>query len=166
MCRTISAERDASRGEAVKKSLWTYLLTWVISGVNKIACASRMGWNVLDQDESPDCGAIAAPRLRCAERSQVDPDPRHLDDLIPVDHQARLIWELVGQLDLEPLYQRIKAVEGHPGRPPVDPKILVAVWCYATAEGISSARHLEKLCYIVCPITSSRLAGIFLSTCC
>lgn len=100
-----------------------------------------------DQRKAPDSNTTAAPRLRRVDRSQVDPNPRKLDDLIGTDHDARLVWDLVGDLDLEPLYERIKAVEGHPGRPPVDPKILVALWCYATVEGVSSARELEKRCY-------------------
>jgi transposase len=44
------------------------------------------------------------------------------------------------------LYDRIKAVERGPGRAPIDPKILMALWCYATVEGIGSARHLDGLC--------------------
>jgi transposase len=44
------------------------------------------------------------------------------------------------------LYDRIKAVERGPGRAPIDPKILMALWLYATIEGIGSARHLDELC--------------------
>jgi transposase len=56
------------------------------------------------------------------------------------------VWAFVEGLDLTPLYTRIKAVEGHPGRPPVDPAILVAPWLYATLEGVGSARALDRLC--------------------
>ena len=49
-------------------------------------------------------------------------------------------------LDLTPLYDRIKAVERQPGRPPIDPKILMALWLYATIEGVGSARQLDELC--------------------
>jgi transposase len=38
-------------------------------------------------------------------------------------------------------------VEGHAGRPPIDPRILLALWFYATHEGIASARELERRCY-------------------
>lgn len=69
----------------------------------------------------------ALARLRQADRSQIDPDPRKLDELIVADHEARLMWELVGQLDLAPLYRSIKALQGHPRRTPIDPKILVAL---------------------------------------
>jgi transposase len=69
-----------------------------------------------------------------------------LEDLLDTDHQARVVWDLVSQLDLSPLYARIRAVEGGPGRPAIDPRILTAVWLYATLEGVGSARALDWLC--------------------
>jgi transposase len=44
------------------------------------------------------------------------------------------------------LYDCIKAVEWAPGRAPIDPKILMALWLYATIEGIGSARQIDALC--------------------
>jgi transposase len=44
------------------------------------------------------------------------------------------------------LYDRIRAVDGGPGRAPIDPKILMALWLFATIEGIGSARQLNDLC--------------------
>jgi transposase len=84
--------------------------------------------------------------MRSPERSQVDPHPKRIDDLLPPDHKARLVWQLVQELDLSPLYGQIKAVEGHAGRPAIDPQILVALWIYATDEGIASARELARRC--------------------
>jgi transposase len=69
-----------------------------------------------------------------------------LDQLLPPDHDARSIWAYVEGMDLSGLYQQILAVEGHPGRPPIDPKILMALWLYATCEGVGSARELDRLC--------------------
>jgi len=89
----------------------------------------------------------AAARMNSPDRTQVDPNPKRIDDLIPMDHKARLVWELVQGLDLTPLYERIKAVEGHAGRPPIDPRILVSFWIYATDEHIASARELCRRCY-------------------
>ena len=37
-------------------------------------------------------------------------------------------------------------VEGRPGRPAIDPQIVVALWLYATIEGIGSARAVAWLC--------------------
>lgn len=87
------------------------------------------------------------PRVNKPDRSQVDLNPKVIDALIPDDHPARLVWELVQGLDFTPLYARIKAVEGHPGRPAIDPPILAALWTYATSEGVSSAHQLEELCH-------------------
>ncbi|MBX3032268.1 MAG: IS1182 family transposase [Chloroflexi bacterium] len=86
------------------------------------------------------------PRLQRPDRDQVELRATHLDALLPPDHRARAVWDFVAGLDLAPLYARIRAVEGHPGRPPIDPAILVALWLYATLEGVGSARALARLC--------------------
>jgi transposase len=71
-------------------------------------------------------------------------NPRTIDDLIAPNSKARVVWRLVESLDLELLYRNIKSVVGHPGRPAVDPRILVALWLYATSEHISSAHELAR----------------------
>src|SRR5512147_2836409 len=86
------------------------------------------------------------PRLRTANREQIIFRAAPLDALISPDHPARIVWGYVEGLDLSPLYDRIKAVERGPGRAPIDPKIPMALWLYATIEGIGSARHLDELC--------------------
>jgi transposase len=57
-----------------------------------------------------------------------------------------LVWRFVEELDLTALHATIKAVEGQPGHPPPDPRILVALWLFATIEGIGSAREVARLC--------------------
>jgi transposase len=86
------------------------------------------------------------PRLRTANREQIVFRAAPLDALLADDHPARTVWAYVEGLDPAPLYDRIKAVEGAAGRPPIDPKILMALWLYATVEGTGSARHLDALC--------------------
>jgi transposase len=90
-------------------------------------------------------GAKPQPRLRCADRQIVVP-PMLLEDLLTPEHHARAVWQFVQGLDLTPLLQAIRAVEGRPGRPATDPRICVALWLYATVEGIGSARALDWLC--------------------
>ncbi len=85
-------------------------------------------------------------RYKRAERCQVEMRTLSLDQMLSPDHRARTVWQFVEKLDLSPLYDRIKAVEGHVGRDPVDPRILTALWIMATIEGIGSARRLNKLC--------------------
>jgi transposase len=62
------------------------------------------------------------------------------------DHPVRAVWAFVQGMDLSPLYEGIRAVEGRAGRPAIDPVILVALWLYATIEGVGSARALARLC--------------------
>lgn len=102
----------------------------------------------LPATEPPESEELApgTPRLQRPNRGQVELRSIDLDGLLPADHRARLVWAFVEGLDLAPLYDRIKAVEGHPGRPPIDPAILTALWLYATLEGVGSARALDRLC--------------------
>ncbi len=86
------------------------------------------------------------PRLRRAQRNQVVMRCLPLDALLPEDHRARCIWAYTEGLDLTPLYQKIRAVEGGKGQAATDPRLLVALWLYATTEGIGSARALARLC--------------------
>lgn len=86
------------------------------------------------------------PRVQHAERNQVEMQMRCLEDALPDDHRARAIWEAVEQLDLGAFYQDIGSREGSAGRPAIDPKILVALWLYATVEGVGSARDVARLC--------------------
>jgi transposase len=89
---------------------------------------------------------VGQARFKRAERSQIEWRPASLDQLIPLDHRVRSVWAYVEGLDLSVLYQNIKAVEGHVGRDAVDPKILMALWMFATIEGIGSARELARRC--------------------
>lgn len=85
-------------------------------------------------------------RLQEADRSQLRLMPVDLDRLIGDDHQVRSVWAFVEGLDLSPFHRLIKAVEGEPGRSPIDPKILIALWIEATLDGIGSAREVARLC--------------------
>src|SRR5574338_761444 len=86
------------------------------------------------------------PRVLRPNRAQLELRPSDLESLLAEDHRARVIWEFVEGLDLSALYEPIRAVEGHAGRPAIDPAILVTLWIYATSEGVGSARALERLC--------------------
>ena len=94
----------------------------------------------------PATEARGRPRLRTANREQIVFRAAPLDALLPQEHPARIVWAYVEGLDLTRLYDRIQAVERGPGRAPIDPKILMTLWLYATIEGIGSARHLDGLC--------------------
>lgn len=85
-------------------------------------------------------------RVKRPDRRQSLLRPQVLDRLIPVDHRARAIVKLVDSLDLSAFYAAVKARGTEPGRPATDPAMLIALWLFATSEGIGSGRQLERLC--------------------
>ena len=97
-------------------------------------------------NEDPVAAVNTEPRVQRPNRTQLELRPVDLEALLPADHRARVVWEFVEGLDLGPLYHTIKALEGHAGRAPIDPAILMAVWLYGTLEGVGSARALARLC--------------------
>jgi transposase len=106
---------------------------------------------LFDPGDRPSREAARPPRggrrrLRYAVRNQVELQECSLEELLPEDHQARIVWEYVCGLDLAELIQRIRAVEDGPGQAPADPKILLALWLYAALRGVGSARELNRLC--------------------
>ncbi len=105
---------------------------------------------LFDQPESPATNQIEAgkgkARILTANRQQVEMHIEALDSLIPEDHKVRVVWEMTQQYNLAKLYEQIGSIEGEAGRPAIDPRILVAVWLYATSEGIGSAREVARLC--------------------
>ena len=86
------------------------------------------------------------PRVQRPERQQVVMSWNTLDERLPEEHPARIVWSYVESADLTALYQKIKAVEGQAGRPAIDPRILLALWLYATLDGVGSAREIDRLC--------------------
>ncbi|XIA65360.1 transposase [Bradyrhizobium sp. TZ2] len=85
-------------------------------------------------------------RIRQAECRQTGFELVDLESLVVDDHPVRAVWTFVEGLDLQVFYDRIKARGETPGRPATDPGILLALWLYATADGIGSARGLARLC--------------------
>jgi hypothetical protein len=55
---------------------------------------------------------LGKPRLERANRQQVSMRYAALDDLLPEEHRARLVWAMVESYDLSRFYGRIEAVEG------------------------------------------------------
>ena len=79
-------------------------------------------------------------------RNQIQFLMQDLDATLREDHQARAVWEFLDRLELSGFYASIQAIEGGPGRPASDPQVLLALWVYATVEGVGSARKLDRLC--------------------
>jgi transposase len=90
--------------------------------------------------------AAGTPRVLWPQRDQVELRPCDLESLLAPQHPARTVWAFVQALELAPLYARIKSVDGRGGAPAIDPAILVALWLWATIDGVGSAREVDRLC--------------------
>lgn len=98
------------------------------------------------QQEVEKGKAAGDPRLRMANRKQVQLRPCDLDSTLEADHEARSLWTLLERLDLSAFYAKVRARGSAPGRSATDPRILLCLWTYATSQGVGSARRLARLC--------------------
>jgi transposase len=93
--------------------------------------------------EAAERGAV---RVLRPDRAQSLLQPEWLDELIPPDDLARTVWDVSGRLDLAAFEEPIQAREAHPGRPAIQPRLLVALWLYAYMNGVGNGRELDRLC--------------------
>lgn len=97
----------------------------------------------LESLEMPSSGVA---RLRVPQRNQVEMHFASLDEMLESDHPVRAVWQLVQGLDLSAWLGEVKSVEGVCGRNTTDPRLLLALWVYATIDGVASARELGRRC--------------------
>src|SRR5215468_3325304 len=90
--------------------------------------------------------ASGAPRVKRPNRRQSILRPQVIDELIPPDHRVRAIVKFLEEMHLDAFYAPIKSRGDEPGRPATDPAMLIALWLFATSEGVGSGRQLERLC--------------------
>ena len=100
----------------------------------------------LPERPAAEAKGAGAPRLREPIRDQIELRPVDLDSLLGPEHPARVIWDYVQKLDLRELEEAVRAREHTPGQAPASPRLLLALWLYATSQGVGSARALARLC--------------------
>lgn len=86
-----------------------------------------------------------APRLLQPNRSQIELRASDLESLLGEDHRARLVWGYVVHQDLSKLFEAVKARGSNAGRAAIDPRVLFALWLYATLDGVGSGREVARL---------------------
>jgi transposase len=70
-----------------------------------------------------------------------------LRDVLPPDHLARFIVDVVAQLDLSKIYQQYS----EQGAPPYAPEVLLGLLFYGYATGVFSSRQIERATTEVIP---------------
>ena len=95
---------------------------------------------------SRPAGPKPKPRLVLPNRRQIELRSVDLEGVLPQDHRARIVWAYVEGMDLTPVYDKMVAVEGVGGHPSTDPRVLMALWLFATLEGVGAGRAIDRLC--------------------
>lgn len=67
------------------------------------------------------------------------------EDEVPRTHRARVLWEVVGTLDLSAFLDGVKAIDGSVGRKTLSPRMKLTLWLYAISTGVGSAREIARL---------------------
>ncbi len=106
----------------------------------------------LPEQQVPQARGRGTPRLRQPERHQLGWHAVTLDDLVAHDHPVRAVWGFVQGLDLRALHDAVKAREGVPGQAPPAAELMMALWLWATVEGVGSARQLAGCASSISPI--------------
>ena len=103
-----------------------------------------------ESEETSGSGAEAraplAVRFEVVNRAQMLFRTVDVEQLIGPEHQARAIWEFVGQLDLGKFSEAVKVYEGQRGRAAYDPHLMVSLWVYSYSRGVSAGREITRLC--------------------
>lgn len=80
------------------------------------------------------------------QRSQVVRWRGALEGLLPLDHLARFVWQVVAALDFSAVEAGYGSVQGGPGRPPYHPRLLAALWVYGMTQGMETAAAIAQAC--------------------
>jgi transposase len=66
------------------------------------------------------------------------------EDTLDPTHAARVLWSVVGMLDLSAFLVGVKAVDGSVGRKTLSPAMKLTLWLYAISIGVGSAREIAR----------------------
>jgi hypothetical protein len=106
----------------------------------------------LVEQRVPEAPGRGAPRLRQPERRQLGWHVAAIDDRgrsllrpeVAPDHPVRAVWAFVLGFDLSELHEAVKAREGVPGQAPPAPELMMALWLWATADGVGSSTSCAR----------------------
>lgn len=94
-------------------------------------------------------------KWQAIDRFQVDLLPSTIDELLPQNHLARFVVDVVETLDLSPILKKYEA-RGR-GSTPYHPSLMIALLFYGYSTGVMSSRRIERACkfdiafrYIAC----------------
>lgn len=85
------------------------------------------------------------PRVKEPQRSQCVIRFELPEEALAPTHPARVLWNVVGTLDLGAFLDGVKAVEGTVGRKTLSPRMKLVLWLYAISQAVGGAPEIERL---------------------
>jgi len=85
------------------------------------------------------------PRVEEPRRAQREMRFECLEDTLEASHPARVIWTLLGKMELAGFSKGCESVEGAAGRSIKSPRMLLTLWLYALTQAVGSAREIARL---------------------
>jgi len=67
------------------------------------------------------------------------------EDALEPSHPARVLWDVLGKMELGAFSKGCGAVEGRAGRSLKSPRMLLTLWLYALTQAVGSAREIARL---------------------
>ena len=86
-----------------------------------------------------------SPRILEPQRSQGEMRFEMPDSALPDNHPARVIWNILGTLELSRFSTGCASVEGKAGRSLLRPRMMLTLWLYGISRAIGSAREIASL---------------------
>jgi len=84
------------------------------------------------------------PRIAEPQRAQGEVRFEMPDDMLPPSHTARILWNILGTLNLTAFGAQSGSTEGKAGRSLKSPRMMLTLWLYAIIGGIGSAREIAR----------------------
>ncbi len=85
------------------------------------------------------------PRIVEPQRAQGEIRFEIPEDTLAPSHPARVLWDVLGTVDLTAFGADCASVEGKAGRAMLSPRMLLTLWLYAISQAVGSAREIERL---------------------
>src|SRR3989304_2146965 len=85
------------------------------------------------------------PRIEEPMRLQSEIRFKTPDESVPGSHLARVLWNIVGTLNLAGFSKGCESVDGKSGRSLKSPRMLLTLWLYAISQAVGSAREIARL---------------------
>jgi transposase len=99
-----------------------------------------------EEEQRRELEAERKPRFEFVNRAQLVFRTIDVEQLLPLDHPARAIWEFLGRVDLSGFNRAVQVYEGARGRAAYEPRLLISLWVYSYSRGITAGREIARLC--------------------